>query len=68
MQDSTHNISFIKAQPDNMRQDRNYTRLIGDCMESVTFLNKLPMGVLEESLSVFRNNIFSNSDRKQIPT
>ena len=67
MQDSTH-ISFIKAQPDNLRQDRNYTRLISDCMESVSFLNKLPMGVLEESLTVFRDNIFSSSDRKQIPT
>jgi hypothetical protein len=34
----------------------------------VKFLNKLPLGVLEESLTVFRNNIFSMADRKQIPT
>jgi hypothetical protein len=32
------------------------------------FLNKLPMGVLEESLQAFRSNIFSMADRKQIPT
>jgi hypothetical protein len=32
------------------------------------FLNKLPMGVLEESLQAFRTNIFSMADRKQIPT
>ena len=42
--------------------------LITDCHESVMFLNKLPMGVLEESLHVFRSNIFSMADRKQIPT
>ena len=42
--------------------------LITDCHESVKFLNKLPLGVLEESLQVFRNNIFSMADRKQIPT
>lgn len=39
-----------------------------DCYDSVKFLNKLPMGVLEESLQVFRQNIFSMADRKQIPT
>ena len=32
------------------------------------FLNKLPLGVLEESLQVFRAYIFSMADRKQIPT
>ena len=42
--------------------------LITDCHESVKFLNKLPMGVLEESMQVFRTNIFSMADRKQIPT
>lgn len=42
--------------------------LITDCHESVMFLNKLPMGVLEESLQAFRQNIFSMADRKQIPT
>jgi hypothetical protein len=41
--------------------------LITDCHESVKFLNKLPMGVLEESMQVFRDNIFSMPDRKQIP-
>jgi len=41
--------------------------LITDCHESVKFLNKLPMGVLEESMQVFRENIFSMPDRKQIP-
>jgi hypothetical protein len=67
MKESTH-IDFIKAQPDNRRQDRNYNRLIEDCTESVKFLNKLPMGLLEESLAVFRENIFSMPDRKTIPT
>jgi hypothetical protein len=67
MKESIH-IDFIKAQPDNRRQDRNYNRLIEDCTESVKFLNKLPMGLLEESLAVFRENIFSMPDRKTIPT
>lgn len=53
MKESQH-IAFIKAQQENIRQDRNYQRLIVDCHESVKFLNKLPMGVLEESLQVFR--------------
>ena len=39
-----------------------------DCYDCVKFLNKLPMGVLEESLQVFRANIFSMADRKTIPT
>lgn len=38
--------------------------LINDCYESVKFLNRIPMGVLEESMQVFRQNIFSMSDRK----
>ena len=42
--------------------------LITDCHDSVKFLNRLPMGVLEESLEIFRANIFSMADRKQIPT
>lgn len=67
MKESKH-IDFIKAQQDNIRQDRNYQRLISDCHESVKFLNKLPMGVLEESLQIFRQNIFNMADRKQIPT
>ena len=39
-----------------------------DTYDCVKFLNKLPLGVLEESLQVFRTNIFNMSDRKQIPT
>lgn len=31
------------------------------------FLNKLPLGVLEESLAIFRNSLFNMSDRKIIP-
>ena len=68
MEESTAGYAFIKAQQENLRQDRNYQRLIMDCHECVKFLNKLPMGVLEESLQVFRQSIFSMADRKQIPT
>lgn len=69
MQESTQqDYAFIKAQQDNLRQDRNYQRLIMDCHDCVKFLNKLPMGVLEESLAVFRQSIFSMADRKKIPT
>jgi hypothetical protein len=42
--------------------------LISDCYDCVKFLNKLPMGVLEESMQVFRQNIFNMAERKQIPT
>lgn len=38
-----------------------------DTYNCVKFMNKLPLGVLEESLSIFRNNIFNMSDRKMIP-
>ena len=41
--------------------------LIYDCYDSVKFLNKLPLGVLEESIHIFRKNLFSMADRKQIP-
>lgn len=41
--------------------------MIKDTHDCVKFLNKLPLGVLEESLSVFRENLFSMSDRKRIP-
>lgn len=41
--------------------------MIFDCYESVKFLNRLPSGALEEILTVFRNGIFTQSDRKQIP-
>jgi hypothetical protein len=41
--------------------------MIVDTYSCVKFLNKLPLGVLEESLSVFRNNLFNMSDRKMIP-
>lgn len=41
--------------------------MIKDTYECVKFLNKLPLGVLEESLSIFRTNLFSMSDRKMIP-
>lgn len=41
--------------------------LITDCNYSVNFLNKLPLSILNESIQVFRNNIFSMQDRKQIP-
>ena len=33
----------------------------------MTFLNSLPLNVLDESLAVFRENIFSMQGRKQIP-
>lgn len=33
----------------------------------MTFLNSLPLNVLDESLQAFRENIFSVSGRKQIP-
>lgn len=33
----------------------------------MAFLNTLPLPVLEESLAVFRENIFSMTERKQIP-
>lgn len=41
--------------------------MIKDTYDCVKFLNKLPLGVLEESLSAFRENLFSMSDRKRIP-
>lgn len=44
-----------------------YVGMIMDTYNCVKFLNKLPLGVLEESLSIFRNNIFNMSDRKMIP-
>lgn len=31
------------------------------------FLNKLPLGVLEESINIFRDNLFNMSERKTIP-
>ena len=41
--------------------------LIGDTHQQVRFLNSLPLNVLDESLQVFRDNIFSITGRKQIP-
>jgi len=41
--------------------------LITDCQEQVKLLNSLPLNVVDESLEVFRNNIFSITGRKQIP-
>ena len=41
--------------------------LINDCFEQVKFLNSLPLAVLEESITVFRENIFSMTDRRMIP-
>jgi len=41
--------------------------LIQDCHQQVLFLNKVPLPVLEESISIFRDNIFNMSQRKQIP-
>ena len=41
--------------------------LINDCYEQVKFLNQLPLSVLEESISAFRTNIGSMTDRKRIP-
>lgn len=38
--------------------------LISDTLDSVRFLNRLPMSALEESIQVFRANLFSMSDRK----
>jgi hypothetical protein len=60
-------FQFIKAEEAGNRQDRNYQRLIFDCHDSVKFLNRLPLSVLEESIDVFRKNLFSMTDRKQIP-
>lgn len=67
MRETVQQYDFIKAEHENQRQDRNYQRLIADCHESVRFLNSLPMGILEESLSVFRQSVFSMSERKAIP-
>ena len=41
--------------------------LIENCHEQVIFLNTLPLSVLDESLTAFRENIFSIAGRKQIP-
>ena len=41
--------------------------LIQDCHQQVLFLNRVPLAVLEESIQVFRENIFSMTDRRQIP-
>ena len=41
--------------------------LINDTFEQVKFLNTLPLAVLEESITIFRNNIFSMTDRRKIP-
>jgi len=41
--------------------------LIIDCHQKVKLLNSLPLNVVDESLEVFRNNIFSITGRKQIP-
>jgi hypothetical protein len=43
------------------------SELITDCKEQVNLLNSLPLNVVDESLEVFRENIFSLSGRKQIP-
>jgi len=44
-----------------------FVELITDCQDQVAFLNTLPLNVLDESLQVFRENIFSITGRKQIP-
>ena len=44
-----------------------YAELIKNTYEQVAFLNSLPLNVLDESLKIFRENIFSLSGRKQIP-
>ena len=41
--------------------------MIKSTFEQVAFLNSLPLNVLDESLKIFRENIFSLSGRKQIP-
>ena len=41
--------------------------LINDTFEQVKFLNTLPLSVLEESITIFRKNIFSMTDRRKIP-
>ena len=38
--------------------------LIQDCHQQVLFLNKVPLPVLEESITIFRENIFTMSGRK----
>lgn len=38
--------------------------LLFDCYDCVKYLNKLPLGVLEESINIFRKNLFSMTDRK----
>ena len=41
--------------------------LINDTFEQLKFLNTLPLPVLEDSITIFRENIFSMTDRRKIP-
>lgn len=38
--------------------------MIEDTYECVKFLNKLPLSALEDSITIFRTNLFNMSDRK----
>ena len=38
-----------------------------DCQDHVKFLNTVYLPLLEQSIEIFRNNIFDLSSRKQIP-
>mmetsp|Transcript_7812 Transcript_7812/g.7275 ORF Transcript_7812/g.7275 Transcript_7812/m.7275 type:complete len:126 (-) Transcript_7812:708-1085(-) len=60
-------FNFIKAEQENIRQDRNYYRLISDCLGAVKFLESLPMSVLEDCIKVFRTNLWSHTERRKTP-
>jgi hypothetical protein len=41
--------------------------LITDCHDHVKFLNTVYLPLLEQSIDIFRDNIFDMQQRKQIP-
>lgn len=65
--DKEKQLEFIKADGESANFDRNYKRLIFDTFESVKFLNCIHVGLLKESLEIFRGDIFSHHARRQIP-
>ena len=65
---SSHIVDRIEIIKVNLFSNLNVALgLIFDCYESVRFLNRLPLGVLEESINIFRKHIFSMNERKSIP-
>jgi hypothetical protein len=59
--------NYVEVTDKQIIKDHSYQRLMEETLLQVQFLNQVPANVVEQSVEVFRENIFSYSGRRQIP-